>query len=636
MCGIAGCVKLDGHGVDRAVLLRMIRTLRHRGPDDEGVWADGGAGLASRRLAVIDLSPRGHQPMSDEAGGVHLAFNGEIYNFQDLRRTLVEQGCRFRSETDTETILHLYRRDGAACVSQLRGMFALAIWDAPRRRLLLARDRLGKKPLFYHLTSKRLVFASELAALLQAGDIPRTPSLPVLNRYLTYGYVPATESAFTGVRKLPPAHCLLLEEGRVRVQPYWALHYTPKRTEPRRELIAQFLALLEQSVRLRLVSDVPLGALLSGGLDSSAVVALMRRVTSGRIRTFSIGFREEAYNELPFAALVAKRFETEHHEMIVEPDAAAELPRMVWHYGEPFADSSALPSFIVSRLARQHVTVALNGDGGDEILLGYERYRAMELASRADALPAAIRRRLARAARHLPIGTAKSSIFRLRRFAEALGDTRPERYARWIGCFRPEEKARVFSDDFVRAAAQEDPLQLLEEAYRRSDAATLAEATSHVDVQTYLPDDLLVKMDIASMAHSLEMRSPLLDHQVVEFAARLPVREKLRGGTSKVLLREVMRGELPPEILARRKMGFGVPIDQWFRGRFADLLQDILLSQSAQGRGYFRPGAVRRLIDEHTAGRQHHHFRLWALLMLELWHRTFIDRPPPAEPTSAL
>ena len=638
MCGIAGQLFHDpSRPVDPAVIRRMTDTLRHRGPDDEGVWSDGPVGLGSRRLAVIDLSPRGHMPMTNEDGSLRIVFNGEIYNFQELRDELQAKGHVFRSDSDTEAILHLYEEHGPDLLARLRGMFAFALWDAPRRTLFAARDRLGKKPLFYAHDERGFVFGSEPKALLQAPGARAEVDPLAIHHYLTYGYVPSPFSAFRGMQKLPPAHYLTVRDGRLDVRRYWSLRYGPKHTADEGALADELLHLLEESVRLRMISDVPLGALLSGGIDSSLIVALMRRQTSGPVRTFSIGFDQPAYDELAYARQVAERFETEHHELVVKPDAIAILPRLVWHYNEPYADSSALPSFHLCAMARQSVTVALGGDGGDELFAGYDRYLATALAARLDVLPPALRAGLARGVQALaPQGSPKSTIYRLGRFLDGLSLAPVPRYAGWLSVLDGPSKQALYSDDFAAQLASSDSLDLLADVYRRSDATDFVEATLDADLQMFLPDDLLVKMDIASMASSLEVRSPLLDHRVVEFAARLPRRMKLRGLVQKHILKRIMRGVLPEPILRRKKMGFGVPIDHWLRGELREMAYDVLLDRRALARGYFREGALRRLLDEHSSGQAFHHHRLWSLLMLELWHRMFIDQPCPLEvPASA-
>lgn len=633
MCGIAGQLFHDpSRPVDAAVLRRMTDVLRHRGPDDGGVWTEGAVGLGARRLAVQDLSPRGHMPMTNEDGTLRVVFNGEIYNFGELRDELLAKGHVLRSGTDTETILHLYEEHGVELLGRLRGMFAFALWDAPRRRLFVARDRLGKKPLFYRNDARAFWFGSEAKAILQDPAVAAEVEPVALHHYLTYGYVPSPFAAFRGMAKLPPAHYLTVTDGRVEVRRYWTLHYAPKATAREDDLAEELLHLLEESVRLRMISDVPLGALLSGGVDSSLVVALMRRLTSGPVRTFSIGFDQPAYDELPFAREVAERFATEHHELVVKPDAAAILPSLVWHYNEPYADSSALPSFHLCAMARRSVTVALSGDGGDELFAGYDRYLAMALAAPFDVLPTGVRAALARGVRALvPGGSPKSALYRLGRLTESLPLAPAARYASWLTVFDAAGKADLYSDEFADALAGNDSLDVLAGAYRASEATDFVEATLDADRQLYLPDDLLVKMDIASMACSLEVRSPLLDHHVVEFAARLPRRLKLRGLVQKHLLKRALRGVLPESVLRRKKMGFGVPIDHWLRGELREMAYDVLLDPRALARGYFRPAGLRRLLDEHASGRAFHHHRLWSLLMLELWHRMFIDRACPAE-----
>jgi asparagine synthase (glutamine-hydrolysing) len=634
MCGIAGTLLFDpGAVVGPDLLLRMTRVIAHRGPDDEGVWASGPVGLGTRRLAVIDLSQRGHQPMSNEDGSIWITFNGEVYNFQELREGLLRKGHVFRSNTDTETIVHLYEEEGIAAIARLRGMFAFALWDGRTSTLFLGRDRLGKKPLFYYQDAKRFVFGSEIKCLLQGG-VAGVPDADAIDHYLTFGYVPAPWSAFKDIRKLPPAHYLQVRHGHVSTTRYWALQYTPKNPGSEGALLEEFSHLLIESTRLRMISDVPLGVLLSGGLDSSAIAATMRKLTSGPLKTFSIGFEHPEYDELTYARQVAKHLETDHHELIVRPQAIEMVPRLAWHYNEPFADSSAVPSFAVSELARQSVTVALNGDGGDETWLGYDRYAAAAAVDRYDWIPRSARRAVAAAAARLPVGQPKSTVYRVRRLGMGVARTPLEQYASWITVFDDPAKRALFTPDFSAQLAGRRSFHIFQKALAASDAPTFVEAIAHADVQTYLPDDLLVKMDIASMAHSLEVRSPLLDHHMVEFSARLPVRMKLRGYTQKYLLRRLMKDALPAPILTRPKMGFGVPIDRWFKADLKEMAYDLLLDTRATSRGYFRPDAVRAYLDAHVAGRAHHHTQLWALLMLEVWHRLFIDQScSPAAPT---
>jgi asparagine synthase (glutamine-hydrolysing) len=635
VCGIAGRINyVSERPVSAALVQGMCDLIAHRGPDGSGVWTRGHAGLGHRRLAIIDLSEAGAQPMSTSDGQIWLTFNGEIYNFLELRSELEARGHRFQSHTDSEVILYAYREYGVECISRLRGMFAFAIWDEPRRRLLVARDRLGKKPLFYTTDSDGLAFASEPKAFLADRSFVPAPNAQALSAYLTYQYVPAPMSAFAGVHKLPPAHYLLVEDGRVTVQRYWKLSYATKGNLTEGEAVEELRSRLREAVRIRLVSDVPLGAFLSGGIDSGAIVALMSELGAAPVRTFSIGFQEKEYDELEYARLVAKRYETQHEEFVVRPDALEILPRLVWHYNEPFADSSAIPTFLLSELTRRYVTVALNGDAGDENFAGYERYRANVLASRFDEIPPVLRRPLDLVARMVPAsGTSKSVMSRGKRFLEALGEGRERRYVRWMSHFQPLLKSELCRAEFQEVAGG-DASDILLRSYAESDAPDFVDATLDVDVNNYLPDDLLVKVDIATMAHGLEGRSPLLDHHLMEFAASLPSGLKMNGAIKKYILKEAVKPLLPKEIIERPKMGFGVPLDHWFRHELKDLAYDVLLSDSLRQRGYFHEHVIRRLLDEHTRGVRSWHYQLWNLLMFESWHRMFIDARPTSCPAS--
>jgi asparagine synthase (glutamine-hydrolysing) len=612
----------------------MCDLLAHRGPDGSGIWTSGHAGLGHRRLAIIDLSDAGKQPMSTSDGQVWLTFNGEIYNFLELRAELESLGHRFRSQTDSEVILYAYREYGVECINRLRGMFALAIWDQPHRRLLVARDRLGKKPLFYTSDSDGIAFASEPKAFLADPSFSPAANPEALSAYLTYQYVPAPMCAFAGVHKLPPAHYLVVEDGRVTVRRYWKLSYAAKSNLTEAEAVDELRSRLREAVKIRLVSDVPLGAFLSGGIDSGSIVALMSELGAAPVRTFSIGFEEKEYDELEYARLVANRYETQHREFVVRPNALEILPRLVWHYNEPFADSSAIPTYILSELTRRYVTVALNGDAGDENFAGYERYRANVLASRYDEIPPMLRRPIHLVARMVPAsGTSGSVMSRGKRFLEALGEGRERRYIRWMSHFHPLLKAELCQADFQEAAGP-DPSDILLRSYAASDAPDFVDATLDVDVNNYLPDDLLVKVDIATMAHGLEGRSPLLDHPLMEFAASLPSRFKMNGGIKKYILKEAVKPLLPKEIIERPKMGFGVPLEHWFRHELKELAHDVLLSDSLRQRGYFHERVIRRLLDEHTRGVRAWHYQLWNLLMFESWHRMFIDARPMTCPAS--
>jgi asparagine synthase (glutamine-hydrolysing) len=565
--------------------------------------------------------------MSNEDGSIWIVFNGEIYNFHELRDALVRKGHSFRSRSDTEVIVHLYEDLGPEAIRALRGMFALGIWDANHRQLLLARDRLGKKPLFYFAGPSSFAFASELQSLLEDPSVPRVPDLEAIRYYLTYRYVPSPYSAFQGIRKLPPAHYLLLKDGQLRLNRYWTLHYAEKSHEPEEVLSERLRGSLEEAVRLRMISDVPIGAFLSGGLDSSAVVALMSRLSGAPVKTFSIGFEEDAFSELPYARSIARRFGTDHHEFVVKPDAVSILPLLVRHFGEPFADSTAVPQYYLSKLAREHVTVVLAGDGGDEAFGGYDRYVATLATRPTDRIPSPLRNGLAGVIRRLskfPLSTP--FLLRTSRFLRALSDDPQRRYARWVSHFDLQQQAALFSSAFLKQVRGIDPERLVLDVYQQTDATHLLDATLDVDVRTYLPDDLLVKVDITSMANSLEVRAPLLDHPLMEMAASLPPSLKIQGLEKKYLLKRAMADLLPVEILNRPKQGFIVPIDHWFRHDLQEMAYDTLLDPRSLGRGYFRPEVVRRLLDEHVRGVQNFHRQLWNLLMLELWHRCFIDR----------
>jgi asparagine synthase (glutamine-hydrolysing) len=633
VCGIVGRVNfLSRKPVDRAVLGRMNDLIAHRGPDDEGLYASGHVGLGNRRLAIVDLTSAGHQPMSSDDGRSWITYNGEIYNFPELRAELEARGQRFRSHTDTEVILAAYREYGVQCLDRLRGMFAFAIWDTENERLFIARDRVGKKPLHYWLDADGIAFASEPKAFLaDPGFVPR-PDLAAISLYLTYQYVPSPASAFAGVAKLPPGHYMIVENGRITTHRYWRLRYGHKVLMREEEACRQIVSQLREAVRIRLISDVPLGAFLSGGIDSSVVVALMSEL-GGRVKTFSIGFEQKEYDETAHARLVAKRFETDHHEFVVRPDAVDIIPELVWHYNEPYADSSAIPSYYLAKLTREHVTVALNGDGGDEDFAGYDRYVANVAAARIDRIPRGLRLAAANAAELLGRGRNQRNLFsRGQRFLGALTDTPVDRYARWISHFAPPLKDALCTADFTRGAGDGHAFRLIRDAYAGTDANDVVDATLDVDVNTYLPEDLLVKMDIATMANSLEARSPFLDHQFMEFCASLPSQFKLGGLVKKRILKRALRGVIPDEIIDRPKMGFGVPIDHWFRYELRPFAEDVLLDTTARERGYFDQAVVAQLLDEHVRGVARWHSQLWNLLMLELWHRTFIDRRPQRDP----
>jgi asparagine synthase (glutamine-hydrolysing) len=566
--------------------------------------------------------------MAAASGDVWITFNGEIYNFLELRDELEAKGRRFSSRTDTEVLLAAYLEFGPECLSKLRGMFAFAIWDGPKRRLFAARDRLGKKPLHYLVDKDGIAFASEPKAFLADPTFQPRPNLEAILEYMTYQYVPSPLSAFEGVSKLPPAHYLLVENGNVVVKRYWKLSYRQKARLSDDEACEALIDKLREAVRLRLISDVPLGAFLSGGVDSSLIVALMAEL-SGRVRTFSIGFEESEFDELPYARLVAERYGTDHCEMIVRPNATEIIPKLVWHYNEPYADASAIPTYYVSQMTRQHVTVALNGDAGDENFGGYRRYLVDTASLHFDRLPPRVRRGVAAVAGQLPLRHRTRSLSnRAARWLQRISEHPRRRYARRIMHFEPEVRAEVCTPGFLEAANGRSPFATLLDSYSASDAMDELDATLDVDVNHYLPDCLLVKVDIASMANGLEARSPMLDHVFMEFAASLPAEMKVRGAVTKWVLKRAAEPYLPGDNIHRTKRGFSIPLAPWFRGEFGDLASDVFFDGRLRQRGYFQMDAVRRLLDEHRNGANSWQKELWNLLMLELWHRTFIDERP--------
>jgi asparagine synthase (glutamine-hydrolysing) len=627
MCGIVGMVNLDGRAADSALLGRMNEAIHHRGPDEEGTYLKGHVGLAMRRLAIIDLKG-GQQPIANEDGTAFIVYNGEVYNFREVKKGLEARGHRFHTDCDTEVVLHAYMEWGADCPKHLRGMFAFAIWDERKQELFLARDRVGKKPLLYSKTAGAFVFGSEFSALLLHPSVGREIDRGAIHDYLSFMCVPAPLTAYRDIRKLEPGHTLTLSRGgELKIERYWEPDFSKKLDVTEEEAGERALALLRDAVRVRLMSEVPLGAFLSGGVDSSAIVALMAEESSTPVKTFSIGFDEQDFSELHHARRVAEFVGAEHHEFVVRPDAMEVLPKLVEHYGEPYADSSAIPTYYVARETRKHVTVALNGDGGDECFAGYERYAAMRLSERYRRLPGVLRERIIRqAVELLPISESRPSNARkVRRFLRAASLPPVERYLRWISVINPEDKDGLYSDDFRQSVAGRDVREHLRPWFARANGAGVVDAALLADTMTYLPNDLLVKVDIASMAVSLEARSPFLDHNVIEFAASLPERMKLRGLTTKYILKKTLRKLLPPENLSRGKMGFGVPVGHWFRGQMQGFLRENLLSERATGRGLFRPEVVRRMVELHTRGERDHTHQLWTLLMLELWFQRFVD-----------
>lgn len=628
MCGIAGAAwTVSGEPLEMPALLAMTDTLRARGPDDQGFHIDkcpsGGAALGHRRLSVIDLTS-GRQPLSNEDGTVWVTFNGEIYNFVQLRNDLKSRGHRFRTNSDTEVLVHLYEDYAEKCVERLRGMFAFAIWDSRQQKLLLARDRMGQKPLVYRVESNRLMFASQCRAILSVAGSPEIEARAI-DAFLRFQCVPQPMTIYQGIFKLPPAHYAVYQRGKFTLTRYWEPAYGREINLDPDEYQFQLRRLLANATRMQMVSDVPLGLFLSGGIDSTIVAGLMQEASSKPIKTFSVSFPEAQMDESQYARQVAAHLGTDHHECRVDLSAISEVPGILAEFDEPFADASAIPTYYVSRLSRQQVTVALTGDGGDELFAGYSLYRILAYCEQFDRLPWAIRSLAgARLWQRLPSSPRQSSSWRrIKKLLTLLSETETQRHlALKPGAFDSVRRKELYSLDYLHSGSGAADSVL--DIYRRLPNRDATSRATFVDQQTYLPDDVLVKVDVASMASGLECRSPFLDHEVVELAVGMPLRLKLRGGTHKWILRRAFADFLEP-VRRRAKAGFGIPLGAWFRGGWRTMLQDVLLDDSTLGRGYFRPDTVRRLISEHHTGRFDHGERLWTLLCLEWWHRRYID-----------
>ena len=629
MCGIAGFYR-PGTPADMTLLRAMCDQIRHRGPDDEGFYAEGACGLAMRRLSIIDLST-GHQPISNEDHSVWVVFNGEIYNYKELRADLLRQGHQFRTNSDTETLIHLYEEEGVSGIAKLRGMFAYAIWDARQRSLLIVRDRFGKKPLYYAADREGIYFGSELKCLREA-DIELEIDNEALQLYFQFSYIPDPWTIYRGIRKLPAASWLLYKAGgEITTGTYWSLPVPAEHAEPgmsEADARGQVRDLFDESVRVRMEADVPLGAFLSGGIDSSSIVASMARQSREPVKTFSVGFEEAGANELPAAALVAKMYRTDHHEIVVRPNSLELVQKLVHHFDEPFADSSAIPTFIVSEFAARHVKVALTGDGGDELFAGYESFRRINRLRRLDRLPKTAGRMLSGIAEQLPYSFYGKNYLRM--------ISRPTPWERYFEF--------NYSPHFMRR-------RLLQPEWMPADAVSLRRTLRHYfppgqhDVLTEalyfeasanLTGDMLVKVDRMSMAASLEVRCPLLDHKLAELAARIPHAWKISNGVGKHILREALGDRLPPELLRLPKIGFGVPLDKWFRTSLREFIYDHLTSRTFSDRGVASPEFVRHLLEEHMSGRRNNYHWLWRLLMLELWFRNFSPDFPQVRESLAM
>lgn len=618
MCGIGGKISFS-EKPDPSVAGRINDRMTHRGPDAYGVYANGPAMLAHRRLSILDLSDAGRQPMSNEDGTVHIVFNGEIYNYRELKDRVANH--TFRSETDTEVLLHLYEEEGIECLEHLRGMFAFGIWDEQEEQLFLARDRMGQKPLFVRNDPDdgTFWFGSTIKAVLADPEIDANPDLTALRSYLTYQYVPHPKTGFEGIEQLRPAEYAIVKEDNVRQQRYWTFSYADQSNASADVLADRLRNKLQEATKLRMRSDVPVGTFLSGGIDSSAVTALMDEVSDRPVRTYSIGFGNEAYSELDFARLVADKYDTDHHEYTVTTNSIEVLPDLIEEYEMPFGDPSALPTYYVSQVASDDITVVLSGDAGDETFAGYDRYTRDWIAQRLSELPSSIRRAGVGALEALPSSVRRRNAVRFPRegLKTAEGDE-VERYARLITHFIGERADAIWD-----GPEPDDELAFLRNAFEEANGPTRRDQITYVDAKTYLPCDLLVKVDRASMAHSLEVRSPFLDHEFVEFAANVPAKYKWRRGNKKWLLKRAFRGELPDEVLDREKQGFGVPINEWFRGELREYARDHL--DRLGSREPFNARELDKMFEEHQAERRNHGYRMWNVVMLEAWYERFID-----------
>ena len=629
MCGIAGILRFDGQAADPQRLDAMTAALRHRGPDDGGCFLDGPVGLGSRRLSIIDLAG-GHQPMSNDDESVWVVYNGETYNFRELRRLLESLGHRFRTTSDTEVVIRAYEAFGVAGIERLRGMFAFALWDRNARRLVVARDQLGIKPLYYHQDDRGLTFASEIRSLLLDPRVPRRLSLTALDDFLSFSYVPGEETIFNGIRRLPPGHLLVSEGGRVEIRRYWTLELHPDRDGDEERYAEELRAILEGAVKRHLVADVPVGVFLSGGLDSSSIVALMAKLGHAEMPAFSVGFQDGAayFDESEGARQVAAHFGVEHRRLIVKPQIADLLPRVVASLEEPLADPSAFLTYLISHAAREHVTVALTGIGGDELFAGYRRYLGARLVAPLRRLPAPLRDAARFCVTRIP-ATGETRLgyhlTTLQRFLEAAQAPQPDAYISTLSYFSPALKAALYRPDVRAALADHDGSAAFRAHFARSADGDLLGRLFHLDLMTFLPDNLLLFSDKMSMAASLELRVPLLDLELVEFAARLPARLRLRGMEMKYLLRKAMGPLLPPAVLAKPKQGFSAPVGQWIRTELRGYADELLRGEVVGRRGLVDPSEVGRLLAEHQAGRRDWGYQLFTLMVLELWCRTYLD-----------
>lgn len=631
MCGVAGIAFTDTRTVvDPQLLRRMTGALAHRGPDADGFYIAGGVGLGHRRLSIIDVEG-GKQPILNEDQTAAIVFNGEIYNFMPIRKTLLETGHRFQTGSDTEVILHAYEEYGKKCVEHLRGMFAFAIWDDRKKELFLARDRVGIKPLYYYWNGEKLLFGSELKSILEDPSVDRTIDPFALDDYLTYLYIPAPKTIFKEIRKLPPGHTLTLSERGLKEEEYWDLSFEPDERLTESEYTEGLRAKLYESVSIHLMSEVPLGAFLSGGVDSTAVVGIMGALLDRPVNTASIGFQEAGYDELPYARLAARKFHTNSYEKIVEADAAQILDSLVWYFDEPFADSSMVPTYYVSKIARERVTVCLSGDGGDENFAGYRRYRFDLFENRIRALlPGGMRRPFFGALGQVyPKADWLPRIFRAKTLLTNLSLTPEQGYFHTMSWFTPKMKRLLYREALKKDLGGYDPFSVMKGYFDLAKDWDPLSRIQYVDIKTYLVDDILTKVDRTSMAHSLEVRVPLLDHEVVEYAARIPARYKLRNGEGKYLFKKALRGLVPSEILERPKMGFSIPLANWLRKGLKGTFEEKVFSPESFVSTLFNLAPIQQWWVQHQRGTKDYSCHLWALLVLECWGRRFIGDGSP-------
>jgi len=625
MCGICGMVYQDqSQTVDPSLLKRMCDVITHRGPDDEGYYVKDYVGLGMRRLSIIDLA-KGAQPIYNEDKTIGIVFNGEIYNHQDIRQSLLKKGHKFTTETDTEAILHAYEEWGVDCLLRLNGMFAFAIWDDRKQRLFLARDRIGIKPLYYYHDEKMVVFGSELKSIIQHPSIYREIEPKALDTFLTFEYIPSPFSIFKNIYKCPPGSWMTYQNGEMRLETYWNVEYR-KTDDSEQALNDRLLELLEDAVKIRLMSDVPLGAFLSGGLDSSSIVAMMSRNSSSPVKSFSIGFGDPTYNELPFARTVAKYFDTEHHEEYITPDVVTLTEQILWMLDEPFGDFSVFPTFLVSEMARKNVTVVLSGDGGDELLAGYDTYIAQKVAQKYKRLPRFLRNGILEPMINAlpPTQKKKGLINRAKRFIEGMKLPDELQHVRWMIFLQRSEKAMLYSPDFADTLADYDAHGYIEEYFRQVASNDPLDQQEYVDIKTYLVDDILVKVDRMSMANSLEARVPFLDHRFVEFAGTIPSQLRFDGRETKHILKTALRHVLPSMILKRGKEGFSIPIKNWMKRELEPMMMDALCEKNIKDKGFFSPQYVNTLVRQHMSGQDNHSHRLWALMVFHLWYDLYM------------